>query len=913
MPNIESDGVQTESQDQIVLEALERLKRKLLDLSRRNSLLNYKAGRSSIRIVDELPDVIFEYLVDKGKSMVLNPLPDPDAATEETREKEKAQQLPLFIISKHDGEGDKVSNQIQSSGSDKDIDISYELPSANCVDPEKKHIDNKLQTDLVSQILERRCKKLSADCRRSIEESGINIFYLAIGFLEWYEDDNSDVKNKAPLILVPISIEKTILDRESNCYKYIISYNEEDIETNLSLVEKLSINFNILLPSAEDLTPEKYFDEVSNTVSHKRRWRVAREALLGFFSFAKIRIYKDLRASDGGAGFIASHPLVKQIIAGREREEEYFYVTGRSEDIDIDKYEKENTPLLLVREADSSQYSAIVEVVHNGKNLCIEGPPGTGKSQTITNIIANALCSNKSVLFVSEKKAALEVVRNRLNQHGLGDFCLELHSQKTQKTRLYEDLGHRLAIGDVANPSTLDLEIKKLEEEKEKLKKYYDILREKPAATNDTIYEIFWKTDRWRSHLSLEPTHFSLTEPLQITNGRVTEIIRIVEDFVKLKEELPENIYPLWYGFKPNVLVPGDDEELSAWLSELIEKFKSFGTFYKEFIENNSFPESSSLANAERLSAINEKLVSPPPDVPLNIFKKLLDKKSLAVVSEMADKVREYNELKKEAEVIIGGPLPSDSYLEDFNSLVEKLRTNGLDELSAQKLQEIYKVIVQPVSEALGKLDHLFTEIEGFSSAHFKKISDYECFKRIVKVLDDAPADLAIHAHPEHSLKFAPQCLEKAKAEDSRINSQLQDIATNLKVEKEERPQDLENIANGLDKGTSWLQKIFSSEYRQAKKKSLVLLQDPHTFKKQKSLSGQIRDLALLRIEEKSFAEEDDARKVLGPLFKGTSTDWALVRTLRRPKRFLQERQNFLLFLKKGLKSLEFILPMIHC
>ncbi|MCK4620075.1 MAG: DUF4011 domain-containing protein, partial [Desulfobacterales bacterium] len=662
-----------------------------------------------------------------------------------------------------------------------------------------KHTDNKLQTDLVSQMLERRCKKLSADCRRSIEESGINIFFLAIGFLEWYEDDNSDVKNKAPLILVPISIEKTVLDKESNCYKYVISYNEEDIETNLSLVEKLSINFNILLRSAEDLTPEKYFEEVSSTVSHKKRWRVAREALLGFFSFAKIRIYKDLCVSDGDSGFIASHPLVKQIIAGREREEKEFYVTGRPEDIDIDKYEKENAPLLLVREADSSQYSAIVDVVHNGKNLCIEGPPGTGKSQTITNIIANALYSNKSVLFVSEKKAALEVVRNRLNQHGLGEFCLELHSQKTQKIKLYQDLGHRLAIGDVANPTTLDLEIKKLEEEKEKLKKYYDILHEKPAATDDTIYDIFWKTDRWRSRLSLEPPHFSLSEPLQVTNGRITEVIRIVEDFVKLREELPADIYNLWHGFKPNVLVPGDDEDLHAWISDLIEKFKSFDAFYKEFIKNNTFLETSSLANADRLSAINEKLVAPPPDtLPLDILLKLLDKKNLVDVSDMADKVQEYNDLKKEAEEILGEDLPSVDCLKDFDFLIEKLKTNGLGEFSAKELQEKYKIVVQPVSEVLYELEQLITEIEGFSSVHFQKIGDNDFLKGTVKALEDVPTDLSIHAHPEHSLKFARQCFEKAKNKSSKISSRLQDIAKNLKIEKEERSQELENIANSL-------------------------------------------------------------------------------------------------------------------
>jgi len=638
MPNIDEKGVQAEAQDQIVKEALERLRKKLLDLSRRNRLLNFKAGKNSISIVDELPDVIFDYLVEKGKNMVLDPLPDPETELEKDRNEED--QLSLLTKSDRGNGENQKSSQIRSSELVENININHELPPANGVDPEERHTDNKLQTDLVSQILERRCKKISAECRRSIEESGINTFFLAIGFLEWYEDDNSEVKNRAPLILVPISIERTALDRETNCYKYIISYNEEDIETNLSLVEKLSINFNIILPSAEDYKPEAYLNKILETVRHKRSWRVAREAILGFFSFAKIRIYKDLCALDDEAGFIHSNPLVKQIIAGRERDENEFHVTGRSDDIDVDEYEKENTPLLLIREADSSQYSAIVDSVQRGKNLCIEGPPGTGKSQTITNIIANALSNNKSVLFISEKKAALEVVRNRLNQHDLGDFCLELHSQKTQKIRFYEDLRKRLTIGNVVNPAKLDFEIGKLEDEKEKLKKYYSILREKPAATDDTIYDIFWKTDRWLSRLSKEVTHFSLEDPLRITIGKITEVIRIVEDFVKLREELPADIYTLWHGFKPNVLVPGDDEEIRVWLLDLIEEYISFDSIYKKIISNNSFPESPSPANAKRLSVINEKFISTPPDIPLDIFQKLTDPKIFSIVFDMADKIQ---------------------------------------------------------------------------------------------------------------------------------------------------------------------------------------------------------------------------------------------------------------------------------
>ena len=636
----------------------------------------------------------------------------------------------------------------------------------------------------------------------------------------------------------------------------------------------MSTNFSIILTSVENLSPEKYFDEVSNAIRHKKRWRVAREALLGFFSFAKIRIYKDLCSSEGGGGLIASHPLVKQIIAGREREEKEFHVTGQANDIDIDAYEKEKTSVLLIREADSSQHSAIIDVVHNGKNLCIEGPPGTGKSQTITNIIANALYSKKSVLFVSEKKAALEVVRDRLNHHGLGDFCLELHSQKTQKIRLYQDLGKRLAKGNLDDPSNLDIEIKQFEEEKNELKKYYDILHEKPSAIPDTIYDIFWKTARWKSSLSLEPTHFSIENPLQITTERIVAIFRIVEDFVKLREELPTDIYRLWFGFKPNVLVPGDDEEIRDWIVELIEEFESFDSFYKEFLRKNSFPETTFFASVNRLSKINEKLVSSPPDLPLDVVQKLLDPKSLELICEVSEKIGKYKKFSGKAEQILNVPLPSEENLKDFNSLTKKLIKNDFGQFSTQKLQNVYKSTIQPIFETLDDLDNLIAEIRDFSAIPLKRISDYDTVKKLIEILHSAPADLAIHAYPEHALKLAPKCLERAIAENSRIKNRFHDISTNIKIEKEKNPQELEKIADGLEKGTSWLKRIVSSEYRQAKKKSIVLLQDPHTFKKQKVLSGQIRRLALLRIEEQNFSEEDDARKVLGSLFKGTNTNW---------------------------------------
>ena len=96
-----------------------------------------------------------------------------------------------------------------------------------------------------------------------------------------------------------------------------------------------------------------------------------------------------------------------------------------------------------VMDADSSQI-AVIEAVKAGDNLVVEGPPGTGKSQTITNLIAELLAAGKKVLFVSEKMAALEVVKSRLDKVGLGLYCIELHSHKSNKKEVLQELERSL-------------------------------------------------------------------------------------------------------------------------------------------------------------------------------------------------------------------------------------------------------------------------------------------------------------------------------------------------------------------------------------------------------------------------------------------------------------------------------------
>ncbi len=300
-----------------------------------------------------------------------------------------------------------------------------EIRAAGAVEPPSSHgqsetkrppksFDLHLRTQLAPDLLERRCKRILHESRTAIEESGSNLFHLAIGFLEWFDDINSAEVRRAPLILIPVRIERGRLNKRTNCYSYIVSYTDEDIETNLSLAVKLDQDFNLILSELdEEVIPETYLMEVRRTIDHLPRWRVVSDMVFGMFAFAKILMYKDLDHSKWPKGRkIVSHKNCSKILVGGdsgEASDKLFFEEEHA--IDRDKWAS-STP--LVSDADSSQHSAIIDVLCKEKDLAIEGPPGTGKSQTITNLIAAALNEGKSVLFVAEKKAALDVVRKRL-------------------------------------------------------------------------------------------------------------------------------------------------------------------------------------------------------------------------------------------------------------------------------------------------------------------------------------------------------------------------------------------------------------------------------------------------------------------------------------------------------------------
>ena len=328
---------------------------------------------------------------------------------------------------------------------DRTREPALEEPNSNVMRyPAPNAVPTVLKTTLHEEKLEKRLLAIYRDAKTAEEEQGINILFLAIGFLRWYEDDKSEVLREAPLVLVPVS-----LTRDLRRSTFDLRCRDDDLTTNQAIQERLRADFGVVLPElpeSEEWVPTEYFATVTETIATKSRWSIDPTGVeLGFYSFSKLLMIRDLEPAAWGEKSIVEHSLLRGLAEGFNEEPSPFPHNAL-----LDKLFAP-FDLIQVVNADSSQ-TIVIETIRKGRNLVVQGPPGTGKSQTITNIIAAAVHDGKSVLFVAEKMAALNVVHGRLQKVGLGPICLQLHSRGTNKrlvlAEIEETLGHHAAAPD---------------------------------------------------------------------------------------------------------------------------------------------------------------------------------------------------------------------------------------------------------------------------------------------------------------------------------------------------------------------------------------------------------------------------------------------------------------------------------
>jgi very-short-patch-repair endonuclease len=507
---------------------LERSRQNLLDLSLRNRLLNTPRGanRSSrLEIVDERSDEVFRILVHEQTAMTFLQMPEEQ------------------------GKAGNTGNLLNLS--DDDTAESGEIA--------ERHRDKKLQTQLTSEQLQSRLLSLYYDARTSEEEQGVSILYLALGFLEWYESPSSDQTRFAPLLLIPVDLERLSVKS-----RFKLKYRDSEISTNLSLQAKLHQDFGQSLPDVpdiEELQPTDYFTDIEKLVSAQPRWRVrANDMVLWFFSFAKYLMYRDLDTDNWPEHApLVNNPMINSaLLEGFKFEPP---ICGDDDKIDsvIDPFQ-----MTHITDADSSQ-ALVIEEARRGRSLVVQGPPGTGKSQTITNLIATAVKEGKNVLFVAEKMAALEVVKRRLDALDLGALCLELHSNKANKRAVLDDLDRTLKLGRPKAENVAE-QVESLVTLRDRLNDYAKVMNTPLESSGMTPYEVI-------GHLvgEAQPVAFRLPDAVRWSKKEFQERCDRLHDLQSHLKELGSPASHPWRGVeRADPILPTDRTVLIAQVDQIL-------------------------------------------------------------------------------------------------------------------------------------------------------------------------------------------------------------------------------------------------------------------------------------------------------------------------------------------------------
>ncbi len=379
-------------QDESQLTKQMQWERKLLDLGLRNNLINLRFSKTIVPILTTSLDDLEDALSD-GEDFTVLPKPAEWGSTK-----------------------DAGFENMHDPGS-----------FAELIKSEFAH--HRLRSILTESELEAGVKSLYRGAKASIEENGANTLYIAMGLLRWYETERSVKPRYAPIILLPIEIV-----RKSSRQGYVLRLRDDEPQMNITMLEKLKQDFGIVINGLDPLPMDEHgidtrrvFTVLRKAVMNQNKWDVLESAYLGIFSFSQFVMWNDIRNRSGD---LRRNKIVRSLMEGR--------LCWDAEPMTIGDRVEEGK-MMLPMPADASQLFAI-ESACEGKSFVLHGPPGTGKSQTITSMIANLLIAGKSVLFVAEKMAALEVVQKRLNKIGIGAFCLELHSNKSKKRDVLEQL-----------------------------------------------------------------------------------------------------------------------------------------------------------------------------------------------------------------------------------------------------------------------------------------------------------------------------------------------------------------------------------------------------------------------------------------------------------------------------------------
>lgn len=563
--------------------------RKLLDLSLRNNLLNLHITRNMLQLVDIDISHLEDTLSD-GKSFSIMPNPNADIL----------RKYNLFTQPLH-----------RSS------------PLFQLANDELKH--NRLLTHYHQQDLDNILIYIHKNAKQAIEENGSSTLYLAVGLLKWFDKKTPGQARYSPILLLPVEI-----NRRSVNSKFTLKSREEETMINITLVEFLRQEYELNLEALEQLPTDAKGVDVAKVMGVVRRaimqlkgWDVEEQLVLGNFSFSKLILWKDIVVHQEE---LLKSDMVRSLVDGKLA----FNVNyePHSEN-DCDSIQSKSVVLPIP--TDASQLEAVL-TAQKGHSFILHGPPGTGKSQTITNIIADALYRGKRVLFVAAKKAALDVVHRRLEQIGLAPFTLELHSNKSKKSDVLAQLAKSVETAKLTKTADFEQEAQRLDTAKKAISDYVNILHQKQQV-GWSLYESITALENYYEK-KFSKTFISETVLQQLNETlwqQWTDWLPQFKSIASLILHPSEN--PLTAMNLPQYS-PSVNDEISAHTQKLLNLLPDIESKSQLLLKAILFPFSiqakSEWEEFVQVVMVFQKL----PDIPLELVRYLSDKENYSLYEE---------------------------------------------------------------------------------------------------------------------------------------------------------------------------------------------------------------------------------------------------------------------------------------
>ena len=821
----DSNGIETS--DSSVVSEIDKSRRELLDLSLRNPLINYRTLRArGVEVVGANPDSVFDALVSRSRKMSFAPL-----------EEEEDPALGMF-----EG-GAAKSNRSKR---------------------------NVLQTAELPDQLQKRLRTTFYFANTTIQEQGVNTLFMVLGMVEWLDSERSETPRRAPLIMIPVELTRTNVQE-----RFSVNYSGAEIGSNLSFIEKVRTEHGFEFPSLpddDDVDCSEYFRLCEEAISGMDRWRIDRSSLvLAFFMFSKFLMYRDLDPENqdwAGAGEYG--PRNSKII-------ESLYSTGFSDsgssipdDGIIDDFLPADDVYHVV-DADSSQAIAIHDV-NRGRNLVIEGPPGTGKSQTISNVIADAISHDRTVLFVSEKMAALEVVKRRLDEIGLGVACLELHSHKTNKRSVLQDLEATWKLDKPVAHADSESTLNGLNETRRLLNEY-------ASANNDPVGETGVTPIDARGELAkikdvelisgeLPYLRVSALNRWSIQDFR--SAVQTVQDFERRNNLIGVLSSHPFKGCKLTSLTPVEKEDLRGKLAEARETLSRYSSAAGDLSSLLGLPDRHDSKGISRLIGIGER-ASVAPDVNGVSIGEFPLEDDEALLGDLVSNGKEWRKLHLSHDHLVadggwdadvGWAIDTLSGFEDARWLKPSKINGSIDVL--EKTGQLFDKLVKDANRLACHLE--LSERNGFA--------DVSAMRRLAGHVSERPDVDGFNLLPLRSELTRSEI--QTLTDTGRTRTELQDEFS-VALTPAAWDEDVTETRNTIDQLSDKFWRLLSGRYRRSRKKlaSLCRGEIPSDKDRQLSLLNAIIETQRLATECRRYSASGS--EIFGTRWRSEDTDFRIV------------------------------------